>query len=84
MNSDADATSNAAIAGSDADEGVAGLTVKSVSTLMFCVEIAYSASDGKNVPPSSVDDGASVRLSAPEMVTNSYTLPPFTTSPSTS
>ena len=72
------------MAGSDTDDGVAGSALKSVLTLIFCVEIAYSASDGKNVPPSSVDDGAISRFSAPEMVTNSYTLPPFTTSPSTS
>ena len=58
--------------------------MKFVLMLMFCVEIAYSASDGKNVPPSKVDVGAMVRLAAPRIVTNSYTLPPFTTSPSTS
>ena len=58
--------------------------MKLVGMLMFCVEIAYSAPDGKNELPSSVDVGAIVRVDAPRIVTNSYTLPPLTTSPSTS
>ena len=52
--------------------------------MTFCVEMAYSAPDGSNVPPSSVDDGAIERLDAPTTDTNSYTLLPFTASPSTS
>ena len=76
---------NVTMAGSDtAGGGSCGLVLKSVGTLMLCVEIAYSASDGRNCPASSVDDGAIVRLAAPSTDTNSYTAPPFTTSPSTS
>ena len=71
MKSESPSSSNDAIAGSEADDGVAGLTLKSVFTLTFWVAKAYRASEGKNVPPSSVDDGATVRLTAPRMVTNS-------------
>ena len=84
MNDDDDDTSNATIAGSAAAVGVAGMTEKSLCTLTFCDAIAYIASDGKNQPASSVDDGARVRRDAPSTVTNSYKLPPLTMSPSTS
>lgn len=52
--------------------------------MTFRDAIAYIAPDGASEPASSVDDGAMVRRDAPRIVTNSYTLPPLTTSPSTS
>ena len=76
MNCDAPSTRNDAIAGSYTAGGVAGLAEKSVGTPMLWLAMAYNAPDGSNVPPSSVVDGASVRLDAPKIYTNSNELPP--------
>ena len=60
--------------------------MKSVFTLTFCVEVAYSASFSAKNPASIVSaaDGAIVRLVAPSTAFSSYKLPPLITSPSTS
>ena len=62
--------SNVTIAGSMAADGVT-TSLKPVSTLTLFVATAYSASEGRNTPPSSVDDGANVRLDAPSTDTSS-------------
>ena len=78
--------SNETIAGSDASDGLAGSALKSVFTLMFCVEIAYIASLYGKTSASSVSsaDGAIERLAAPRTAFSSYRLPPLIESPSTS
>ena len=76
MNDDTPSSSNAAIAGSDAAEGVAGSAVKSVGTFTLSVAIAYSAPDGSSTPPSRVDAAAIKRYDAPNTDTSSYKLPP--------
>jgi hypothetical protein len=79
-------SSNATIAGSDASDGVAGLTLKSVGTFTFRLEIAYSASFRGKMPASNVSaaEDAITRLDAPRIAFSSYTLPPSIASPSTS
>ena len=47
--------------------------MKSVGTLTLVDAMAYSASDGRNTPASSVDDGATTWLVAPTTATNSRT-----------
>ena len=84
MIDDDENTSNAAIAGSDTADGVCGSAAKSVCTLTFCCASAAFAPDGSNTPGSSVEDAARMARDAPSTDTNSYTLPPCATSPSTS
>ena len=79
-------SSKVTIAGSDTSDGVTGLTLKSVFTFTFRVEIAYSASFREKMPASSVSSavGAISRPLAPRTAFSSYTLPPSIESPSTS
>ena len=72
LNDDAPVISNDATAGSEVADG-ATASLKSTGTLMLLVASAYRASDGKKTPPSSVDDGAKVRLVAPSTDTSSRT-----------
>lgn len=84
MNDDALVTSNAAIDPREVATGRAGSDVKSNAVFAFCVVIAYSASDGKKVPPSSVEDAATLSECAPSTACSSYTELPLCTSPSMS
>ena len=87
MNDDAPVTSNDAMAGSEAADG-ATASLRSIATFTLSVASAYSASEGRNTPPSSVEDGANVRLVAPSTDTSSRTphdpVARTVTSPSTS
>ena len=77
---------NETTAGSDTSGGFNGSAEKSVFTLTFWVDIAYSASLYGKMPASNVStaDGAIERLVAPRTAFSSYTLPPLIESPSTS
>ena len=72
LNDDTPVISYDTMAGSIAADGDM-VSVKSTGTLMLVVASAYSASDGANMPPSSVDDGVIVLLVAPSTDTSSRT-----------
>ena len=90
LKTDVPDSSNATIADSDASEGLVGFALKSVGTLTFCVERAYSASLAAKLPSSMVSVASDSTMmfeeepAAPSTASSSYTLPPSITSPSTS
>ena len=83
---DTDTRSNAAIAGSDTADGVAGFAAKSLPTLTDSVATAKRACDMLNTPLSSVVLAHVVRLATPgdSTDTSSYSELLPSTSPSTS
>ena len=72
LNDDAPVISKVATAGSDNADG-ATASLKSTGTFTLLVASAYSTPEGTKTPPSSVDDGANVRLVAPRTDTSSRT-----------
>ena len=84
LNADAPTISNDAAAPCDSPTGVLGSELKSWAAPLVSDAITYSASDGWKVPPSSVEAGAVVRLTAPSTACSSNTLSPKKEPPSTS
>ena len=84
MNDDAPVTSNDAIEPRESADGLDGSDEKSNGVFTLSDAIAYSASDVKKVPPSSVDEAARLRPLAPSTACSSYTELPLCSSPSAS